>query len=294
MSERLTTDEKAELLKSANFTAETDIFDELQNNPVVWESPIPFKNINLPNFPVNDLPMVISDYVRAVAETTQTSPDMAAVASLAILALCMQGKFKIEGKKDWVEQMNLYTLIVAQPAERKSAVMSLMSAPIKKFENAENERLAKNVERSRMEKMILQNRKKILETKYSKNNSHDMSEMNELADEISEFKEIKPCRLFCDDITPEKLSGIMSDNNGRAAILSAEGGIFDVLAGRYTSGNINIDVFLKAHWGDSIRVDRQGRTSEYIQNPALTTLIFTQPGVITTKRKNCSRSSAAS
>ena len=281
MSENLTTNEKAELLKSANFMTETDIFDELQNNPMVWETPIPFKSMDLPKFPVDALPAIIGDYVRAVAETTQTSPDMAAVASIAILALCLQGKFKIEGKKDWIEQLNLYTLIVAQPAERKSAVMALMSAPIKTFENAENERLAPTIERSRMEKMILQNRKKILETKYSKNNARDMSELNDLADELGKFKEIKPCRLFCDDITPEKLSGIMSDNNGRAAILSAEGGIFDVLAGRYTSGNINIDLFLKGHNGDSVRVDRQGRPSEYIQNPALTTLIFTQPGVIT-------------
>ena len=268
MSANLTTDKKAALLKSANFTAEnpeTDIFDKFNNTKdiSVWESPVPFKSTNLPKFPVDALPAIVGDYVRAVAETTQTSPDMAAVASLAILALCLQGKFKIEAKKDWIEQLNLYTLIVAQPAERKSAVMSLMSTPIKKFENTENERLAPSIERSRMEKAVLLNRKKILESKYSKNNSHDMSEINDLADELSEFKEIKPCRLFCDDITPEKLTGIMSDNNGRAAILSAEGGIFDVLAGRYTSGNVNIDIFLKAHWGDSIRVDRQGRQSEY-------------------------------
>ena len=90
----------------------------------------------------------------------------------------------------------------------------------------------------------------------------------------------KPCRLFCDDITPEKLSSILFDNNGRTALLSSEGGIFDTLAGRYSNG-VNIDVFLKAHSGDSIRVDRQGRASEYINNPALTALIFAQPNVMT-------------
>ena len=286
MNENLNINEKAELLKSVDFTSEPDIFNELQNNPAVWESPIPFKNMDLPLFPVNELPFVVEEYVRAVAETTQTSPDMAAVASLAILALCLQGKFKIEGKKDWIEPLNLYTLVVAPPAERKSAVMMLMSEPVKQFENAENERLAPYIKKNEMEKAILQNRKKMLETKYSKGNHFDTSELDELAEELSEFKEIKPCRLFCDDITPEKLSGILSDNAGRTAILSSEGGIFDVLAGRYSPGNVNIDVFLKAHSGDSIRVDRQGRQSEYIKNPAMTTLIFSQPSVMTSLMAN--------
>ena len=107
----------------------------------------------------------------------------------------------------------------------------------------------------------------------------DRAEIRILSEQISDFKDMKPCRLFCDDITPEKLASILYDNDGRTALLSAEGGIFDTLAGRYTNG-VNIDVFLKAHSGDSIRVDRQGRKSEYIQNPAMTTLLFVQPNVI--------------
>jgi hypothetical protein len=277
-------DEKAEFLKSVNFNIDKseDIFDELNKakDISVWESPLPFINMDLPAFPVNELPVIIGNYVHAVAETTQTSPDMAAVASLAVLALCLQGKFRIEGKKDWQEPLNLYTLVVAPPAERKSAVMALMSEPVKQFENVENERLAPYVEKNKMEKAILQNRKKALESKLAKTPTAGNFELQLLAQELSEFKEIKPCRLFCDDITPEKLSGILSDNKGRTAILSTEGGIFDILAGRY-SGSSNIDVFLKAHSGDSIRVDRQGRQSEYIRDPVMTTMIFLQPSVIT-------------
>lgn len=272
MSANLAINDKAELLRSADFSADS-------THDSVWEQPLPFRNMDLSQFPVDELPVIVGDYVYAVAETTQTSPDMAAVASLAILSLCLQGKFKIEGKKDWIEPLNLYTLVVAPPAERKSAIMALMSEPVKKFENAENDRLAPSIEQNKMEKQILQNRKKSLESKLAKTKTADNFDIQILSRELSEFEEIKPCQLFCDDITPEKLTGILSDNNGKTAILSAEGGIFDVLAGRY-SGNANIDVFLKAHSGDSIRVDRQGRTSEYIKNPAMTTLIFSQPSVM--------------
>ena len=52
---------------------------------------------DLPAFPVDALPDVIRNYVSAVAEHSQTAPDMAAVISLGVLATCLQGKYKIEG-----------------------------------------------------------------------------------------------------------------------------------------------------------------------------------------------------
>jgi len=269
-----------------NDADDEDIFDRFKRQQIipVWEPPIPFDIINLPDFPVNDLPVTVSAYVRAVAETTQTSPDMAAVASLAILSLCLQGKFTIEGKQDWKEPLNLYAIVVANPAERKSAVIALMSEPIKLFEANENKTLAPLIEKSKIEKNILEKKRKVFEDKAAHKSNEvgyndDGTELDDITKEISEFEEIKPCRLFCDDITPERLSGVLNENAGKTAIISSEGGIFDLMAGRY-SQNINIDVFLKAHSGDSIRVDRQGRASEYIRNPALTALIFAQPNVI--------------
>ena len=68
---------------------------------------------------------------------------------------------------------------------------------------------------------------------------------------------------------------------GRNALISSEGGIFDTLAGIYTK-NVNIDVMLKGYSGDPIRVDRIGRESENISNPALTVLLMAQPNVVST------------
>lgn len=67
-----------------------------------------------------------------------------------------------------------------------------------------------------------------------------------------------------DDVTTEKLTQVLSDNDGRAAIISTEGGIFDTLAGIYTK-NVNIDVMLKGYSGDPIKVDRIGRCSESVR-----------------------------
>ena len=75
-----------------------------------WEPPIPFTQHTLPIFPVDAFPPEIRDYVLVVAETTQTPVDMAATAALAVLALCQQGKYRIKGKDDWIEPLNLLPL----------------------------------------------------------------------------------------------------------------------------------------------------------------------------------------
>lgn len=59
----------------------------------------------------------------------------------------------------------------------------------------------------------------------------------------------------------------------------------DMLSGLYTK-NVNIDVMLKGHSGDSIRVDRIGRNSESIMNPALTVLLTVQPSVLSGLMQN--------
>lgn len=92
---------------------------------------------------------------------------------------------------------------------------------------------------------------------------------------------IKPLRLIADNCTSEALTSLLADNNGRISVISAEGGIFDILNGQYNSkSTTSIDTFLKAHCGDSIRVDRKGRESESIDNPAMTVLLAVQDTVL--------------
>jgi hypothetical protein len=96
-----------------------------------------------------------------------------------------------------------------------------------------------------------------------------------------EKKHVTPLRLIADDITPEALTSLLSKNKGIMTIISTEGGFFDTLAGRYASKNVvSIDTVLKAHCGDMIAVDRQGRASEFIENPILTMLLTAQEQVL--------------
>ena len=249
-----------------------------------WEPPIPFTQHTLPTFPVDAFPPEIRDYVLAVAETTQTPVDMAATAALAVLALCQQGKYRIKGKDDWIEPLNLFTVIVAEPSERKSAVISHMAGAVHRFEAAYNQQHAAAIERSRVEKRMLEKQQRNLEEMVLKGKAQ-IEDLQDVSMQLANFREVMPMRLYVDDVTTEKLTSVLSENNGTAAILSAEGGIFDMLSGIYTK-NVNIDVFLKGHSGDSIRVDRIGRNSESIMNPALTVLLAVQPNVLSGMMSN--------
>ncbi len=251
---------------------------------IKWENPIPIDEFTLPSFPVDALPKPVRDYVLAVAESTQTPVDMSASAALGVLSICTQGKYRIRGKPDWVEPLNLYVVIIAEPSERKSAVISFTTKPLNEFEAEYNRQNAAALESSRMRKRILERRQKSLEEQMAKGKA-EQSDLDAIAEEIALFKEKTPLRLYVDDITTEKLTSVLADGDGKAAIVSAEGGIFDMLSGLYTK-TVNIDVLLKGHSGDSIRVDRIGRNSESIMNPALSVLLAVQPNVLSGMMQN--------
>ncbi|MDR1703176.1 MAG: DUF3987 domain-containing protein [Clostridiales bacterium] len=248
------------------------------DTPPEWEPPIPFDNVTVPAFPVECFPPQLKDYVLAVSEATQTPVDMAAVASLADIAVCVQGKYKVQAKPDWTEPLNLYVAIVANPAERKSAVLGHMARPLYEYEQIYNEASMPEINQSRLEKKMLEKELEALTNEFVKKGG---SKAGVLAkqDELTNFKEKKPLRLLADDVSPEALTSLLADNGGNMSVISSEGGIFEILAGRYSS-SVNIDTFLKSHCGDPIRIDRKGRESEYIPEPCLTTLLCIQPQVL--------------
>jgi replicative DNA helicase len=89
-----------------------------------------------------------------------------------------------------------------------------------------------------------------------------------------------PPRLIADDVTPEAATSLLADNGGALAIISAEGDLVGALSGRYTSGPPNLNLFLKGHSGDPLRVDRVNRPTEMVASPALTIALAAQPSIV--------------
>ena len=247
------------------------------NNPT-WDEIIPLEDANLPTFPIDALPDALKDYVVDVAESTQTPIDMAGVASLALMSIAMQPRYKVVGKADWEEQLSLYCMIVAEPSDRKSAVFNQIIKVIQSFEADYNERHSIDFLKSQEEHASLE--------KYYKKASKDFEngkitkdEYDEAFNKYASHKVIKPISLTLDDVTSESLTNEIESQDGCIALVSSEGGIFDILSGSYTNFP-NIDIFLKGYSGDFIKVSRIGRPSLYVKNPRLTILLTVQPKVL--------------
>lgn len=249
-----------------------------------WERPTEFSVSELPPFPVDVLPTVLADFVRAESEFSQTPPDVAAMLSLTACAAAIGKGAVCEVKPGYREPLNLFCAVVLPPGERKSAVMGAVMAPFESWEKKERERLKTQIAYSVMKKQMIEkqieNQMRVF-VKAKGQNQRDAAEaeLQQLNQNLEQHKLVLPPRVLCDDATPEALVSLLAQNEGRAAQFSAEGGVFSMLGGRY-SDKVSFDAYLKGHAGECIRVDRKGRASEFVDAPALTVGLAVQPAVI--------------
>ncbi len=248
-----------------------------------WEAPMPLGTSRaVPPFPVDALPDWIARHVTAVAELTQTPPDLAACLALVALSTAAGGRARVQIRPGWDEPVNLYSVTVLPPASRKSAVFKAMTKPIRLvekelIEEAKGAIASARIGRRTAEEFAARAEKAVLSADAIDRDSALEAAVN-AALEVDETLPVVP-RLIADDATPEVVATLLADHGGRIAVLSAEGGLFGTLAGRY-SGTPNLDVFLKGHAGDLHLVDRQGREATAVEEPAITLGLTIQPSVL--------------
>ncbi|OBB71573.1 YfjI family protein [Mycobacterium sp. 852014-52144_SCH5372336] len=251
--------------------------------------PIPLnRRPSIPKFPTSALPDTIAGMVREVAEATQTDEAMAGTSALSALSACTGGHAEVEVRRGWREPCNIFTVTVAAPGERKSAVQAAMVRPLLDVEQnlvakAKASRREAETRKQVADEATIRARRAAASSDKQDEALADAIGFAMLADEI----EVPPIpRIVADDVTPEAAGTLMAEQGGRLAIISAEGGIFDIVAGRYQGGIANLDLWLKGHSGDPVKVDRKGRPPEYIRRPAMTIGLMVQPDVLTTVASN--------
>ncbi|MFG2195841.1 YfjI family protein [Streptomyces sp. NPDC048639] len=264
-----------------------DGFDQIEPEQITgptWDEPIPLRaRPTLPPFPVEALPGWLADMVRGVAEETQTPADLAGCLALAAIATAAGGRVKVCVRGHWREPVNIYTAVALDPGNRKSAVFDLMVRPLLAAEKALIE-LSGPV---RAEAETTQRLAKAAADKAAAKAANAEPDQRDLlhADAVSLAQAAEAMtvpavpQLVADDVTPENLGTLLDEQGGRISCLSAEGELFDIIAGRYT-GKPNMGMFLKGHAGDLIRVNRQGRAAQHVDAPAVTIGLAVQPEVL--------------
>jgi hypothetical protein len=257
-----------------------------------WEPPVPLLPVrNLPPFPVAALPSYVGPMVEAVAEFTQTPPDLAGTVGLGVLSACAGGHATVEVRPGWREPVNLFAVVAAASGARKSAVFRVMFAPLEDAEKsiaeqAESLILEKQTQRDIAQRRAAEARTRAAKAPADKANGAAAEAVSEVLFAEGIAVPNRP-RLLADDATPEAIAGLLADHGGTIAIVSAEGGIFDLFAGRYNPTTApNLDVLLKGHAGDLLRVDRRSRPPEHVPHPALTLCLTLQPFVLSMIARN--------
>lgn len=186
--------------------------------PAVWQDPIPLPERGpLPPFPVDALPLAIAHMVAATAKQTQTDPGMAGTAALAALAACTAGHVDLLPKPGWIESCTLYTVTVADPAERKSAVLTAMAAPLYAAETTIRNQTAGARSETATRRRIADKAADKAEQGASGSPRDDAMMSAAVAARLyAEGIVVPPLpRLIADDVTPEALTSLMAEQGDR-------------------------------------------------------------------------------
>ncbi|GGY53914.1 hypothetical protein GCM10010363_38900 [Streptomyces omiyaensis] len=250
----------------------------------VWDEPVPLNpRGKLPSFPVDALPDWLAAMTAGVAEETQTPVDLAGCLALAVVGTAAGGRLTVSVRGQWSEPVNLYTAVALPPGNRKSAVFGLMTKPLLAAEKSLIELTAPHRAEAAAAARISKAAAERAEKLAANAEPEKLAELTAQAVALSEAAEraVVPAepQLVADDVTAESLTTLLAQQDGRISILSPEGEIFEIIAGRY-SGAPNMGIFLKGHAGDMARVNRQVREAQYIETPAITMGLAVQPDVL--------------
>ena len=251
--------------------------------PEEWEPPVDLDTPDLPGFTAADFPPTLWAMIEGIAKATETPLELPAMGVLAVAATACQRRLKIELDPGYTEPLNLWTLTALPPGSRKSAVQRLAIAPLQSWEIERGQAMAPEIKEAEAARAAGALRIRELQKRYAK--EQDEGKRSTLLEEITCAEAALPeipvrPKAFRQDVTPEKAGALLATYGEKIGIFSAEGGIFDILAGRYSGGTPNMDVFLQAHAGDPVRVDRGSRPPVDLQEPALSMGLSIQPSVL--------------
>lgn len=254
-----------------------------------WADPIPISlNTKPPEFPTVALPDLGKEIVSAISEINQVDPGLTAGIYLAVLSTCLSKKVEVF-LKTHREPVNLFICCILDPGERKTTTMGIMTSPLYEYQKRESDTMKDKIIEALVQRDMNKARiSKLQKEAASVSEAERRALQREILELTKETEQIPKEPVFiCDDITSEALSSIMSDNNERGSIISSEGGIFEIMNGRYDDkGSGNFDIYLKGHAGDPFSSHRIGREAKSMLSPALTVCLAVQSEIVKEIGKN--------
>ena len=267
------------------FSQRPSAADSGDPNQAAWELPLPFVDSTGSRFPTDALPEPVCYFVTAQSIALQVPEDLVGCLVLGAGAAAAARRCVVRLNSDWAEPLNIFIVIALPSGERKSPGFKAANAPLEDRERELALEAEPQIAMAQTQADILQKRVQDLKNSAAKAKSDGEREnltkdASELATKLASMSVPVSPRLLADDATSEAVASLLAQQDGRLAVMSTEGGLFETMAGRYSEGVVNFDVHLKGFSGDTLRVDRKSRPPEYVPQPALTLCLTVQPDVI--------------
>lgn len=264
--------------------------------------PLPLSTGARPGFPTHALPPYYRAFAEALAVSLEVSTAMTGAFIMGALSAAVGGYVEVEIQADRRENCVTHQGIVADPGERKSPALAAAVAPLLAATEVLARRASDDLPLLRLRHEVAVEKLKADRKAYiAAVVAADPTEATGAApSDVASEAEIEllnaelmipqlptaPTIVYGGDITPEAIALGMADNHDRAAIMDAEGGVFDKLSGQYNRGTANLDIVLKGHSGDPHEVRRVGREPVFLHRPALSLCIALQPSKLDHLRKH--------
>jgi replicative DNA helicase len=233
--------------------------------------------------PVQVFPDVLKEHIKSVAGAIEVPADLPALLSIVACSAAVAGKVEAFINNKWPKVWcAFYGIGILDSGERKSTTFSAMMDPIFGWLHDEQQRLMPDYLKAQDRVDALQ----LSLDREKRKGPPDMSMIEQARKDLTEAKAAVPYSpdWWRDDVTHESLVSVMAENEGRAAILSPEGGPFRNLDGKYSDGVANTEAYKKGFDGEKISIGRQGREDQLVDRAALTLGVCLQPSVLETLR----------
>jgi hypothetical protein len=206
--------------------------------------------------------------------------------TLAALSAAVGGKADVHPTQGWRTTTNLYVLVVGEVGSRKSEVLDKVLWPIRELQREAQLAAQPLIAAAEAEAKLLERRKAHLIDALAKGRDDaTQSDLDEVVRAAASHIVPSYPRYIVGDITTEQLENTLQSQGGTLAMFSAEGGVFDVLTGRYSGGIPNLDAYLKAAGGEPLDVARAAR-QVWVERPVLTAGMMVQPRVLVGLARN--------
>ncbi|MCX7386567.1 MAG: DUF3987 domain-containing protein [Planctomycetales bacterium] len=249
---------------------------------IQWPELIDLEEPPIDRLATDLLPGWYGDMIRAVAVSTETPIEMAALVGLGAIATATMRKYDVLIESGFRQSLNLYCVSVMEPGNRKSAVFRALMAAIDQFERELRQAAIEIIKIAESQFQTWKRRVDDLRGKAGKAKSHgDFVRMQQEIESLESQTPVVPQlpQLTCDDATPESICSLLAGNDERLTLSSAEPDLFDMMLGRYSS-KPNLGIYLKGHDGDSHKENRKSGIPVSLAAPLLTICVMAQPEAV--------------